>query len=93
MSDDSTTSFHLSKKTGLPIALLKGELDQLRLATNELVVTSKDEGQTNLTVTSVGVESSVPISYATGVSAITDQQLTNRGLVNSLILAAKNSVS
>lgn len=72
-SDDSTVIGHISKKLNQPITLLKGELDQLRLATNELIVTNKDEGAINMTVTSTGIDAGVPIAYATGVGAGTGQ--------------------
>lgn len=40
-----------------------------------------------------GVTSYVPIALDPSVNVTTDDQLTNRGLVNSLITAAKNSVT
>lgn len=71
IADDSTTSFHFSKKTGLPIAMLKSELDELRVATNELRVMNKDEIVTTLAVTPTGIEVGSSMTYADGVGGLT----------------------
>jgi hypothetical protein len=71
IADDSTTSFHFSKKTGLPIATLKGELDQLRIATDELRVMDKAEIVTALAVTPTGIEVGSTMTYADGIGGST----------------------
>lgn len=73
--------------------MLKGELDQLRLATNELTITSKDEAATNLTVTNLSIDTGVPIAYGTGIAAGTAQQLPTKSQVEGWISTAKNSVT